>query len=115
MIDNDDSTYLWFSSGAENDGYVLFTYDEVQTASKFSVLFFNGNSDPDKPGLTNCYLSCLEVSMDGKNWTILKTGNDTNQIKVTLENEVSFKYLRIRNDSGYTTPHWVAIANVGFN
>ena len=80
-----------------------------------NVLFYNGYNDPDKPGLTNCYLSCLEVSMDGVNWTTIKTNNDVNRIKVTLENEVSFKYLRIRNDSGYTTPHWVAIASVGFN
>ena len=115
MIDNDDSTYCWFASGAENDGYVLLSYNDVQTANKFNVLFYNGYNDPDKPGLTNCYLSCLEVSMDGVNWTTIKTNNDVNRIKVTLENEVSFKYLRIRNDSGYTTPHWVAIASVGFN
>lgn len=115
MIDNDDSTYLWFSSGAENNGYVLFSYDEVQTASKFNVLFFNGQVGENQPGLTNCYLSCLEVSMDGINWTVLETGNDDNNINVTLDEEVSFKYLRLRNDSGYTTPHWVAIANVSFN
>ena len=113
MFDYDDNTYLWFSSGAENEGYVQIEYDQVVTAKEFRVVFFNGNTGDD-PIYTECYLSDLEVSIDGKEWVSIETGNNDNLIEVTLDEEVSFKYIRLKNNSGESTPHWIAISSIEF-
>lgn len=112
LFDYNDESYLWFASGAENNGYVLIEYNEEVTASNFRVLFFNGSKAENQPGLTNCYLSTLEVSLNGVDWITIETGNDDNTINVSLDEEITFKYIRISNTEGYTTPHWVAIASV---
>ena len=114
ILDNDDQTYLWFASGAQKDGYVLIELDEVASAKEFKVVFFNGFVAENQPGLTNCYLSDLEVSMDGVTWTTVETGNDDNLISVTRDEAISFKYIRIKNGTSETTPHWVAIASVEY-
>lgn len=114
ILDNNDQTYLWFGSGASKDAYVMIELDEVVSASEFKVVFFNGFVADNQPGLTNCYLSELEVSMDGINWTPLETGNDDNLIHVVRDEAISFKYIRVKNGTGETTPHWVAIASIEY-
>jgi len=115
ILDNDDKTFMWFASGAQNNGYVMIEYDEEITAKEFKVVFFNGNEAVDQPGLTNCYLSTLEVSLNGQDWILLENANEDNLINVVKDDEITFKYVRISNTSGYLTPHWVAIASVEFN
>ena len=114
LLDNNDNTFLWFSSGASADAYVLIELDEEVSAKEFRVIFFNGFVAENQPGLTNCYLSDLEVSLDGVHWTTIETGNDDNLISVTKDDSISFKYIRIKNGTGETTPHWVAIASVEY-
>ena len=113
MFDNNDNTYFWFKGEATSDAYVLIKYDEAITANEFRVLFFNGNTSDD-PTYTNCYLSDLEVSLDGETWITIETGNNDNEINVVKDEEITFKYVRIKNNTKEATPHWVSIASVDF-
>ena len=84
------------------------------SASSFKVLFYNGFGSDYSTEFTDCFLSDLEVSLDVLTWTTLETNNSDNEINVTLEESISFKYIRIKNGSGSATPHWVSIASVEF-
>lgn len=114
LFDNNDNTFLWFASGAETDGYVTLTYQEEMSASSFRIVFYNGFGSDYSSEFTDCYLSNLEVSLDGLTWTTLEANNSDNEINVMLEETITFKYIRIKNGSGSATPHWVSIASVEF-
>ena len=113
MIDGDDTTFLWFKGFAYDGSYVQITYDEVMTAKEFKIVFFNGITG-DNPLYYECYLSDLEVSLDGEKWTTIESGNNDNLIHVVLDEEISFKYLRLKNNTGSDIERWPAIATVEF-
>lgn len=115
VFDNDDSTFLWFSSGPSENGYILFTYKEIQEGKSFRIFFSNGNGDydPEKLGLTYCGLNTLEVSLTGEegSWTVLESSNPDNLIEVSLDNPIQFKYLRLRNN-GAAYGYWISLASI---
>lgn len=115
VFDNDDSTFVWFSSGPSANAYISFAYKEVQEASSFRIFFSNGNGDfdPNQMGLTYCGLNTLEVSLSGEenSWTILEGENPDNLIEVNLNSPIQFKYLRLRNN-GEGHSYWVSLATI---
>ncbi|MGI6714449.1 MAG: beta-N-acetylglucosaminidase domain-containing protein [Bacilli bacterium] len=112
VFDDDDHTFLWFASGAEPNGQVTIDYREEKTTNQLRILYYNGLPESSEPYLLDCYLSEVEYSCEGEHWFSLCTGNTANLLELTFTEAITFRYLRLRNGTGVTTPHWVALASV---
>ncbi len=106
IVDNDTSTYCWFSSNVSQGGYVLIDYLQVKTVNDIKIIF-------GKPGSNDKFTGQLQYSLDGSNWTTLCSMNSLLVELDYRDNPFTLRYLRMYAPSEGSG--WVAITDVMLN
>jgi len=106
IVDDDPSTYCWFSSNVSANGYVKIDYRQQITVKSIKIQF-------GKPGSNDKFVGKLQYSLDGESWTDLTSMDGLNIILDLRDEPITLQYLRMYTDVDQSG--WVAITDVMIN
>lgn len=111
ITDGRDDTYVWFDGYPTNDSYIRVGFGNVQEITNIRIL-------TGKPGGGDTWDAIVEYSVDGINYTEIKTVSGALSVIDLSDNPIRAAFIRVRNyivnDKGqYDT--WVAIREISVN